>query len=222
MRFLLYPQLSRPQIDPRILKLCAEACGSVCQTYKRLHQIMQVGYSFVALQTVFLAGLNLIYCCWLSPGDIWSGKSSNDINACSVMLYVITERLPTARKYRDVFDAVREGVVDLMAEGEHQSPQKPITRLQDTIQPTLQALDMHYANKEELSNIVTHISGSRGTKRGHDLFTSNDSCDSRGLVGQQLEPTAGTVSFDESITLDDSFEDQDLFLDSSYIRRNFG
>jgi hypothetical protein len=56
LRLLLYPQLSKPHVNPRFLKACAAACGGVCQTYKRLHQTMSVGYSMMALQTVFLAG----------------------------------------------------------------------------------------------------------------------------------------------------------------------
>ncbi len=57
MRFLLHPViLSGDLADSRFLKTCATACGGVCQTYKKLHQIVPVGFSVMALYSVFLAG----------------------------------------------------------------------------------------------------------------------------------------------------------------------
>lgn len=56
LRLLLYPQVSRAQVNPRYLKKCAEACGGVCRTYKQLHQQEPIGYSLMALQSVFMAG----------------------------------------------------------------------------------------------------------------------------------------------------------------------
>ena len=55
-RLLLYPQISQETVNPRFLKQCAKACAGVCGAYKRLHQTVAVGYSFMALQTVFMAG----------------------------------------------------------------------------------------------------------------------------------------------------------------------
>lgn len=55
-RLLLYPLISKPRSNPRYLQACAKVCGGVAQTYKRLHQTLSVGYSLMALQTVFMAG----------------------------------------------------------------------------------------------------------------------------------------------------------------------
>lgn len=57
MRFLLHSViLSADLADARFLRKCAEACGGVCQTYKKLHQTVPVGFSVMALHSVFLAG----------------------------------------------------------------------------------------------------------------------------------------------------------------------
>lgn len=56
LRLLLYPQISKTNVAPRFLKECAKACAGICGAYKRLHQTLAVGYSFMALQTVFMAG----------------------------------------------------------------------------------------------------------------------------------------------------------------------
>ncbi|KUJ16071.1 uncharacterized protein LY89DRAFT_102668 [Mollisia scopiformis] len=101
IRFLLHPLLSAPDTNVHFLKKCAEACGDVCQTYKKLHQSIPVGFSLMALHSVFLAGLTLVYCTWISPQEVFSIKTSSDMNACSIVLYIITERWPGAKKYRD-------------------------------------------------------------------------------------------------------------------------
>jgi len=60
-RLLLYPLISQPRVNPRYLKACVEVCGGVAQTYKRLHQTLSVGYSSMALQTVFMAGMSRLH-----------------------------------------------------------------------------------------------------------------------------------------------------------------
>jgi hypothetical protein len=63
--------------------------------------------SSLSLQFVFLAGLTLIYCKWLSshhPTFPLNGR----LKDCSTISYVITERWPLARKCRDVFEQVKE------------------------------------------------------------------------------------------------------------------
>lgn len=58
-RLLLYPCITKPDFDVRFLKECARACAGVCGAYKRLHQSLAVGYSSMAVQTVFMAGRSL-------------------------------------------------------------------------------------------------------------------------------------------------------------------
>ncbi|ORY10174.1 hypothetical protein BCR34DRAFT_588779 [Clohesyomyces aquaticus] len=110
MRFLLRPHLLSSSANPRFLAKCVQACGGVFQTYKRLHHRVSVRFSLMALHSVFLAGLTPIYCTWISPKDIFGTKTSNDMNACSIVLYIITERWPAAKKYRDVFESVKQTV----------------------------------------------------------------------------------------------------------------
>jgi hypothetical protein len=89
---------------------------------------MSVGFSLMALQTVFLAGLTLIYCIWISPEDIYNITTSNNLNSCSIVLYIITERWPGARKYRDAFEGIKHTVIELVAKGEHR-PRKAIAEV---------------------------------------------------------------------------------------------
>ena len=56
LRFLLHPHMSSPSPNLAYLQKCVEACGGVCKTYKRLHQNVAVGFSLMALHSVFFAG----------------------------------------------------------------------------------------------------------------------------------------------------------------------
>lgn len=58
------------------------------------------------------AGLTLAYCIWLSPDDVFDMTTSNGIHDCSVVLFVIAERVAAAKKYRNAFEAIRQRVID--------------------------------------------------------------------------------------------------------------
>lgn len=105
-----------------------------------------------------MAGLTLIYCTWVSPEEVFSSSISNDINACSIVLFVITERWPGARKYRDAFEVVKHNVVDLVAEGRHQKPRQVIEVLKSGLGSTLQSVEMG-EDGPEFARIVTDMSG---------------------------------------------------------------
>ncbi|PMD60531.1 uncharacterized protein K444DRAFT_528507 [Hyaloscypha bicolor E] len=149
MSFLLHPLLSTKDTNLRFLKLCAEACGDVCQTYKKLHQSIPVGFSLMALHSVFLAGLTLVYCTWISPQEVFSIKTSNNMNACSIVLYIITERWPGAKKYRDTYEAVKQSLLESVEENKYE-PRRAIKRLYPDLLPSM-------TSNEEGSSEVTQI-----------------------------------------------------------------
>lgn len=59
IRLLLQPFLPvLPPEDPRTL-LCLEASGQICQIFKRLHSDHLYGHSFIAMHSIFIAGLTM-------------------------------------------------------------------------------------------------------------------------------------------------------------------
>ncbi|KAI1879322.1 hypothetical protein JX265_002276 [Neoarthrinium moseri] len=157
LRFLLHPVILSPELsDTKFLRKCAEACGGVCRTYKKLHQSVPVGFSVMALHSIFLAGLTLIYCAWASPKEVFSISASNDMNACSIVLYIITERWPGARRYRDVYEAIKQMVLESIEEGEYE-PRRAITNLRPGLHAALRAIDQD--DDGEFSAMVTDMAG---------------------------------------------------------------
>ncbi|KAJ5130052.1 Transcription factor [Penicillium bovifimosum] len=105
IRLLMQPFLSiLPSSDP-YFKACLESAGQICQLHKKLHQNAAYGHSFIAVQTVFVSGIMMLYCLWTHE-NVWSVRLSNNIRACSSVLFVMGERTPWVRRYRDAFEAL--------------------------------------------------------------------------------------------------------------------
>lgn len=111
-RLLLQPFLSiLPCTDPYYTS-CLESALEICHIHKRLHQTLDYGHSFIAVQTVFVAGVTLLFCVWTKTSHVWSVKLSNGIRACSNVLFVMGERTLWVKKYRDAFELLANATME--------------------------------------------------------------------------------------------------------------
>ncbi|EPS29190.1 hypothetical protein PDE_04139 [Penicillium oxalicum 114-2] len=104
VRFLIQPFLPLLPITDPYYHICIRAAGEICQSHKRLHQTLEYGHSFLAVQTVFMAGITLLYALWTHTDQVWSVRMSNDIRACSTVLFVMSERAAWVKRFRDAFE----------------------------------------------------------------------------------------------------------------------
>lgn len=109
VRLLLQPFLSILEPSSELFSRCVEAAAQVCQIHKRLHQTPEYGHSFIAVHTVFVSGITLLYALW--KGSNWSFSISNDIRAASCVLAIMGERAPWIRRFCDEFDALTEATM---------------------------------------------------------------------------------------------------------------
>ncbi|KAK9323434.1 fungal-specific transcription factor domain-containing protein [Lipomyces orientalis] len=124
MRLLFVPKLPMLASDTEEFKLCLRSSGQLCQIYKRLHQYLRtVSYSFLALQASFMAGITMIYC-YTKDQSILDTQFLADIRACSTVLYIIAERWPASKHFRDSFEAYVNSAIE---SGEF-SPDKTVTQ----------------------------------------------------------------------------------------------
>jgi hypothetical protein len=115
VRLLLQPFLTiLPPADTRIA-LCLQASGQLCQIFKRLHQRDSYGHSFIGLHSVFIAGVTMCYCLSIAP-SLWTFSVSNDLRACSSALFVMAERTPVVKKYRDALENVIGATMEFVAQ----------------------------------------------------------------------------------------------------------
>lgn len=130
VRLLLQPFISALDPASALFRKCAVAAGQICQIHKRLHHTPEYGHSFVAVHTVFVAGITLLYTLWRGRKTLWSVGISNDIRAASCVLAIMGERAPWIRRFRDTFDGMVEATMAVLqgvgeeADGEERAREK--------------------------------------------------------------------------------------------------
>jgi hypothetical protein len=133
VRLLLQPFLATLEPESEHFRKCAHAAGQICQIHKRLHQTpgSEYGHSFVAVHTVFVSGITLLYTLWRGKGNVWSFAISNDIRAASCVLSIMGERAPWIRPYRDTFDVMVEATMAVL-QGQRNGHHSPAEELRDS------------------------------------------------------------------------------------------
>jgi hypothetical protein len=136
VRLLIQPFLELMDPMDKLFRECQAAAGQICQLFKVFHEKTVFGHSTTAIHTVFVAGVTLIYCLWLARnkddmkrkalGDVskhtrpavseslFSGL--NDLRACSICLYVMSERSKFALSFRDTFDQLMSATIGNLIE----------------------------------------------------------------------------------------------------------
>ncbi|RFU30446.1 hypothetical protein B7463_g5916, partial [Scytalidium lignicola] len=114
VRLLLQPFLGILDPADKLVGICLHASGQICEIFKRLHQRDSYGHSFIAVHSIFLAGITICYCLFLAP-TLWTISVANDLRACSSVLFVMAERTSTVKKYRDVLETVIKSAMDFVA-----------------------------------------------------------------------------------------------------------
>lgn len=91
----------------------------------------------------------MVYCTWALPQQIFNMSTSNDMNACSIVLYVITERWPGAKKYRDMYEDIKRNVLESIEENQYQ-PRHALKRLNSSIFKSMQRTEEGRADVDQL------------------------------------------------------------------------
>lgn len=117
VRLLIHPFLTLLGPSDVYYSLCLQAAGNICQAHKRLHQTPDYGHSFIAVQTVFVSGVTLVYGLWTHGHDAWTVTLADDVRACSLVLFVMSERATWVRKYRDAFEILVNAAMEKLRNG---------------------------------------------------------------------------------------------------------
>ncbi|GAV29932.1 hypothetical protein PMKS-003438 [Pichia membranifaciens] len=131
IRHLIQPYLELLDPNDKLFKECQAAAGQICQSIKNYHAKTFYGFSILNIHLVFIAGITLIYCLWLQRNrddmrrkllgddkkhtrptvseDLFRGL--DDLRACSVSLYVMSERTKFALSFRDTFEEIMNATI---------------------------------------------------------------------------------------------------------------
>ena len=106
-------------------------------------------------------GLTLIYCMWQDTTTTIGFRNVGALSDCSIILYVMTERWPESRKYRDLFEAVKKSVLEAIEEGKHIA-RTAVTSLKGDMQATLRDLPADTTMEsvsEDLEQMISDMTG---------------------------------------------------------------
>lgn len=131
IRYLIQPYLELLDPNDKLFKECQAAAGQICQSIKNYHTKTFYGFSILNIHLVFIAGITLIYCLWLQRNrddmrrkllgddkkhtrptvseDLFRGL--DDLRACSISLYVMSERTKFALSFRDTFEEIMNATI---------------------------------------------------------------------------------------------------------------
>lgn len=91
--------------------------------------------------------------------------TSNGIHDCSIVLFVIAERVQSASKYRNAFEVIRQRVIDQIAQASERRPREAVAGLTAELAPSAQAFEVNMpfevdnSSFEQFSQIITDMTG---------------------------------------------------------------
>ncbi|RAK80821.1 uncharacterized protein BO72DRAFT_370200 [Aspergillus fijiensis CBS 313.89] len=113
IRMLLQRFLSILPCEDPLIQKCLSVSGKMCQCFKTLRQRDSSGYSFLLVNSLFMAGLTMCLCLFRAP-HLWSVAVSDDLRACSLVMFMMAERNTTLRRYRDGLETVMTRAIEFV------------------------------------------------------------------------------------------------------------
>jgi hypothetical protein len=98
---------------------------------------------------------------WNDTASSNSFKSFGALSDCSIILYIMTERWPASRKYRDLFEAVKKSVLDAISEGRH-IPRTAVTSMKNDMQTSIHGLQVDPITEslpDDLEQMISDMTG---------------------------------------------------------------
>lgn len=140
-----------------------------------------------------LQGLTLVYCMWYKSDSRDAMKNFNALNDCTIMLYVMTERWTSSRKYRDVFEGIKVTVLSLIAEGKHQ-PRRALTDMSADVRNSLQNFDVGMAesNRDNMEQMIADMTGEQSDyweRTDAEMLLGHNEVDEAQMGGLDLDLT---------------------------------
>lgn len=126
--------------------------------------------------------------------------TSNGINDCSIVLFVIAERVQSAKRYRNAFEVIRQKVIDRISEAPERRRRETVPGLtQELVAPSSYAsqpsmpFEANEGGYEEFSRIIQDMTG-------EDFLSAAFATTATGTepVYQGMEPSAMGLGYDPS------------------------
>lgn len=85
--------------------------------------------------------------------------TSNGIHDCSIVLFVIAERVQSAKKYRNSFEVIRQRVIDQISRAPERRSREAVPGLTAELTPSDMPFGVDNGSFEQFSRIITDMTG---------------------------------------------------------------
>jgi len=136
------------------------------------------------------------------------------MNACSIVFYIITERWPGAKKYRDTYEAIKQSLLESVEESKYQ-PRRAIKGIYPDLLPSMARTE---EGSTEVSRMVADMA-SEPMPIDHDPATPFTA-----LLQSQaaFETSSGTPNIAHEFSISMDFHHQAGFNDSLFSLDSLG
>ncbi|KAF4534013.1 uncharacterized protein LTHEOB_3626 [Lasiodiplodia theobromae] len=114
---LLYrPSPGCPEANLASLQICADAAITLIGSYSSLYAKNKITYTWIALHSLFMASITMLYTLWVSP-EIRKTTSKrvakSNVTSCLALLEVMADHWPLANRCHEIIDRLGKASVAL-------------------------------------------------------------------------------------------------------------
>lgn len=114
---LLYrPSPACPVINLESLQICADSAIGLIGSYLSLYAKNKITYTWIALQSLFMASVTMLYTLWVSPQIRKSTKKAvvqSNVNNCLALFDAMEHHWPLAKRFYSIIDRLGQAAVGL-------------------------------------------------------------------------------------------------------------
>lgn len=114
---LLYrPSPACPMISLESLQICADSAISLISSYSSLYAKNKITYTWIALQSLFMASVTMLYTLWVSPQIRKSTRKvvvQSNVRSCLALFDAMEYHWPLAKKSYSIIERLGQSAVGL-------------------------------------------------------------------------------------------------------------
>jgi hypothetical protein len=126
---LLYrPSPAAPAVGREELQICADSAISMISSYSSLYAKKKVTYTWIALHSLFMASVTMLYALWVSPEIRRSTRKTvvkSNVMSCLALFDVMSDYWPLAVRCYDIIDRLGSAATALFDAGDACETQNP-------------------------------------------------------------------------------------------------
>lgn len=123
---LLYrPSPAFPTISLESLQICADSAISLISSYSSLYAKNKITYTWIALQSLFMASVTMLYTLWVSPQIRKSTRKvvvQSNVRSCLALFDAMEHPWPLAKRFYGIIDRLGQAAVGLFDPNNNDAP----------------------------------------------------------------------------------------------------